>query len=160
MKNTPRLPREMHMTEHSSTQEKQARDNQFDTTELLLREYEEIGQCWRHDDQVASQLTGMLFPLAVGAFVLPFAYPNLERLSLALGGTLMMLFWLLYYLRLQPKHALRFRRAKEIERILGLNHHRQFDEVGLRTRLPSITQLRVGIFVIYCLSWVVLLLIP
>jgi hypothetical protein len=147
------------MTENSMTEEKQPKADQTDDAEILLREYEEIGECWRHDDQVASQLTAMLFPLAVGAFVLPFAYPSLARLPVALGGTLMMLFWLLYYLRLQPRFALRFKRAKEIEHLLGLNHHTQFDEPGLKTRAPSITQLRMAIFVIYCLVWVVLMLI-
>jgi hypothetical protein len=146
------------MTENS-TEKTRPKAGHFDTTEILLREYEEIGQCWRHDDQVASQLTAILLPLAVGAFVLPFAYPSLARLPVALGGTLMMLFWLLYYLRLQPRFALRFKRAKEIEHLLGFNHHTRFDEPGLQTRTPSITQLRITIFVIYCLVWIVLLLI-
>jgi len=148
------------MMENSMTEEMHPKAGQTNDPEILLREYEEIGKCWRHDDQIASQLTAMLFPLAVGAFVLPFAYPSLARLPVALGGILMMLFWLLVYLRLRPIFTLRLKRAKEIERLLGLNHHIKFDEPGLQTRVPSIMQLRIAIFVVYCLVWVVLLLIP
>jgi len=50
--------------------------------ELLLREYEEIGRCWRHIEQMATHLTIAIFPLVFGAIILPFAYPQLAQLHL------------------------------------------------------------------------------
>jgi len=127
-------------------------------TSLLISEYQEIGNSWRHDDQTAAHLTATLLPLGIGAIILPFAYPKLAKLPIALGSIMMMSFWLLYYLRLDARFALRFSRAKEIEGLLGFDHHRRFENPGLKTRIPRITFLRIGIFIAYCLIWIILLI--
>ena len=130
--------------------------------QLLLAEYQEIGQCWRHDDQVSAHLTAVLFPLAVTAVLLPFLHHGIHGLALipvAAGGTLMMTFWLLYYLRMESRFALRFTRAKEIERTLRFEHHIRFNDPGLDTKFPSITRLRKLTFCLYCMLWIIVLFI-
>ena len=128
------------------------------TIDLMLAEYSELGNTWRHDDQTAAQLTATLFPLAIGAVILPFVYHELARLPVALGSVLMMAFWLLYYLRIEARIHLRFQRMKELERMLGFEHHTRFDTPGLDTRVPSIKWLRVATFFFYCAMWVLILL--
>lgn len=124
--------------------------------ELLLREYEEIGQCWRHDDSLATQWTAALFPLAVGAFVLSItrSRPAILPAMLCVSGILMMLYWLFYYLRIYRRMALRYQRAKEIERELGFQHHCRFDQPGISRWVPNLAVLRIIIFIIYVSIWV------
>jgi hypothetical protein len=146
------------MTESNYNQSEKFKASHSYNSELLLHEYEEIGQCWRHDDQTAAQLTTTLFPLALGALLLPYAYPKIARSPVALGGIFMMAFWLLYYLRMESRFVLRFQRAKEIEKILGFEHHLRFEGNGLKTKVPSITKLRIYTFIVYCVIWTVLLI--
>jgi hypothetical protein len=144
------------MGDNSSDAEK-INEDEVPKNSLLINEYQEIGNSWRHDDQTAAQLTSTLLPLGIGAIVLPFAYTQLAKLPVALGSIMMMSFWLLYYLRMEARFVLRFSRAKEIERLLGFEHHLRFEDPGLKTRLPSITFLRIATFIAYCIIWAVLL---
>lgn len=144
------------MADNSSDTEK-TNGKDISKKSLLISEYQEIGNSWRHDDQTAAHLTATLLPLGIGAIVLPFAYPKLAKLPIALGSIMMMSFWLLYYLRMEARFVLRFERAKEIEKLLGFDHHQRFDNPGLITRIPSITFLRIGTFITYCIIWIILL---
>lgn len=146
------------------TQESEARDdretvNPRRRVHLLLVEYEEIGRCWRHDDDIAVRLTAILLPLAVGALALALGYPLPPRLVIGLGGMLLMLFWFLYYVRVSARAVLRFGRAKEIERALGLHSHLGFDGPSTPSKTPNIQTLRTVTFIGYCVAWLIVMLL-
>jgi hypothetical protein len=127
--------------------------------QLLVHEYEEIGQCWRHVEQMATHLTTVIFPLVFGAIILPFAYPQLARLTIALGSIMLLLLWLLYFLRVDLWIIVRIERAKEIERELGFSHYIKIDQTNKKKFAPRAKVIRLATFIAYCIIWTIILFV-
>ena len=131
--------------------------------ELLLKEYEEIGQWLRSDDALITQWTAILLPIALGILVLPFTFwehRKIVNVILGIAAIPTMVFWLIYCNRISERSKLRLKRAKEIEEILRFNHYQQYDEHGARKGSITFKQMLIGVYSIYGLIWVILVFGP
>ena len=90
--------------------------------DLLIAEYSEIGNCYRHDDTVAFNMGSFLLPVALGAVAVAAGQPKL-RLVIGLGSLLVCAYWLAVVARVSWYTSLRLARAAQIEEILGFDHH-------------------------------------
>ena len=116
----------------------------------LLEEYRELGLCWRHDDEMFSKLTNVLFPLSIGALTLPYLKDGVPKLLAAVGGLTLMTFWFLSYLIHKRRFEIRFTRIHEIEWILGLDSHLKYERKSIKNKLKD-QPLRYCVFIVYLL---------
>lgn len=93
----------------------------------LLEEYKELGLCWRHDDEMLSKLTAVLFPLSIAALTLPHLKGDIPKLLVAIGGLMLMAFWFFTSESYQDRFHIRWSRIHEIEQILGFDSHLRID---------------------------------
>ena len=114
----------------------------------LLEEYREQGLCWRHDDDVFSKLTAILFPLSIGALTLPYLKVGVPKLFAVIGGLILMTFWYLSSESYEHRFKIRWTRIHEIEQILGLDSHLRMDRERSKSGLKG-QHLRRCIFVPY-----------
>jgi hypothetical protein len=87
-------------------------------------EYQEIGEFARHDDTVDLTVSGVLIPLLVSALAEAW-YDHRFALPLAFGSAVVWLYWYSVKQRRMGFLLLRLQRARELERIAGLDHHRR-----------------------------------
>jgi hypothetical protein len=94
---------------------------------VLLAEYAEIGSSWRNDVETAWRFYALI--MAPGLAALYFATINHAYVcSLGLPGVAFVWFALLFYRRQGNRNQIRWNRAHEIERMLGMRHHLNIDE--------------------------------
>lgn len=117
-------------------------------SEILMAEYTELGLCWRHDDQIFHNLTGILLPITLGTITIPFMNDDIPRLPVFLGSLILISFWYLSSFRYDRRHITRYKRIHEIEEELGLDSHLKFRNAkqGIPFKL-----LRVSIYISYLL---------
>ena len=89
----------------------------------LLEEYREQSLCWRHDDDMFSKLTAVLFPLSIAALTLPYLKSGTPKLLCVVGGLMLMNFWFLTSKSYENRSNIRWSRIHEIERILEFDSH-------------------------------------
>jgi hypothetical protein len=87
-------------------------------------EYTEINAAWRHDDTMTAALTAAIYPITFGAFVLAFSNTP-ARYVLAGGSVLLYCVFYAAQARLHGYSESRLGRARELEEIGGLQHHRR-----------------------------------
>jgi len=110
---------------------------------------------------MTSALAAVTYPITVGAFVAAVSYPQ-ARYFLALGSLVLYLVFFATQARLRMYTETRLGRARELEAIAGLNHHR-----AIEAALPgrrwyeggiSIRRIREGLFLALIGGWALLLL--
>ena len=125
-------------------------------------EYSEINAAWRHDDTMTSALAAVTYPITVGAFVAAVSYPQ-ARYLLALGSLALYLVFFATQARLHVYTETRLARARELEEIAGLNHHR-----AILATLPgrrwyeggvSIRRIRGALLLVLIGAWTLLLVL-
>ena len=126
--------------------------------ELLLAEYNELGHCWRHDDQLFSNLTAVLLPISVGGLTLPYLKDGIPKFPVAVGCAILMTFWYLSSLRYERRHRIRYERIHSIERLLGFDSHLKFDEKINTAKWPSFQKLRLVVYLAYIITLVTTLI--
>lgn len=108
-------------------------------------EYVQISEFARHDDIVDLTVSGVLLPLLVAALVEAW-YDHQFALPLAFGSFFVWLYWYSVKQRRMTFLLLRLERARELEEIAGLDHHRRIfraDRHGRpRVDLASLIKIR------------------
>lgn len=119
-----------------------------DIEKHLLEEYREQCLCWKHDDDMFSKLTAILFPLSIAALTLPYLKPGTPKLLCVVGGLMLIAHWFFTSESFEDRSNIRWSRIHEIERILGFDSHLRID----RERQKSVWKgvpLRRLIFIVY-----------
>ena len=114
----------------------------------LLEEYKEQSLCWRHDDDIFSKLTAVLFPLSIAALTLPYLKAGTPKLLAVVGGLMLMTFWFLSSRSFEHRSYIRFSRIHEIERILEFDSHLRIDRERTKSVLKG-QRLRSWMFGLY-----------
>ena len=114
----------------------------------LLEEYKEQSLCWRHDDDMFSKLTAVLFPLSIAALTLPYLKAGAPKLLCVVGGLMLMTFWFLLSRSYEHRSYIRWSRIHEIERILGFDSHLRIDREKAKNVLKG-QRLRSWMFGLY-----------
>ena len=114
----------------------------------LLEEYREQCLCCRHDSDLLSKLTAVLFPLAIAALTLPYLRAGAPKLFAVVGGLMLMIFWFFLSLNYEHKFRIRWSRVHEIERVLGLDSHLRIDRERAKSILKA-QRLRSWMFISY-----------
>ena len=114
----------------------------------LLEEYREQCLCWKHDDNIFSKLTAVLFPLAIAALTIPYLKAGAPKLLCVVGGLMLMAFWFLSSRSFEHRSYIRFSRIHEIERILGFDSHLRIDRERAKSVLKG-KRLRSWMFGLY-----------
>ena len=114
----------------------------------LLEEYREQCTCWRHDDNIFSKLTAVLFPLAIAALTIPYLKAGAPKLLCVIGGLMLMAFWFLSSRSFEHRSYIRFSRIHEIEQILGFDSHLRIDRERTKSILKG-KRLRSWMFGLY-----------
>lgn len=87
-------------------------------------EYQEIGEFARHDDSVDLTISGVLLPLLVSALAAAW-HDHQLAIPLAFGSFVVWLYWYSVKKRRMDFLLLRLQRARDLESIAGLDHHRR-----------------------------------
>ena len=141
--------------------EKALEDRSRPLTEDERAEYIEIGELYRHDDQLIYHGASTLLPLSYGSIAIAAQFPAL-RVALAVFSVSLYLYWLLHSVRLSWYTAVRLERARELERLAGLKLHTW---VGVDPPAPydrqfgrriSIRTLRWVFLIVLLASWAIL----
>ena len=114
----------------------------------LLEEYREQCLCWKHDDDIFSKLTAVLFPLSIAALTLPYLKAGPPKLLCVVGGLMLIAYWFFTSESIEDRSNIRWSRIHEIERFLGFDSHLRID----RERQKSVWKgvpLRRLIFIAY-----------
>ncbi len=94
---------------------------------ILLVEYEEIGRCWRHDNETAWRILSIFVPTSLAGL---FLSAKNSALIFAIGLLAVILIWLTFFLYLRQHFymSVRFYRARDIENLVGMKHQLDFKE--------------------------------
>lgn len=114
----------------------------------LLEEYEELGLCWRHDDNWISKLGAVLLPLSIASLTIPYLRAGTPKLLAVVGGLTLITYWYLSSSICKGRFEIRFSRIHEIERILGLDSHLRYDRESAKKTFKH-QRLRCAMFVGY-----------
>jgi hypothetical protein len=90
-------------------------------------EYQEIGQFARHDDTIHLSVSSLTVPVLFAALGWGWQHPDLVT-PLASGSLVLWIYWWVVRTRRNQFAAVRYARARELERRGGLNHHRQIEQ--------------------------------
>jgi hypothetical protein len=141
------------MMNESATVESEKRS----LTEDERLEYAEIGELYRHDDQMVYTAATVFLPLAFGALAVGAQFPATSVWA-AFFSLSIYLFWVLIATRCSWFTAVRLERARELERLSGMNHHLLLKEPPLALRKGaghyiSIRRLRWIFLLILLVGW-------
>ena len=89
-------------------------------------EYNQIGDFYRHDDNMAYRFGSIILPTSLGAFGVSLKYPDMG-LPLYTLSSILYLYWILFCERLAWFSEIRMNRAHELEEEAGLSHHRRIN---------------------------------
>jgi hypothetical protein len=104
-------------------------------------EYQEIGEFARHDDIVHLTMSSVLLPVL--AATLGYAWQNrVAAIPLAFASFTVWLYWFSVKKRRMDFLELRLRRARELEEIAGLYHHRLIHWADVALTLDATTWVR------------------
>jgi hypothetical protein len=121
-------------------------------------EYSEIGEMYRHDDQMTYSAASVFLPLSYGALVVGAQFPSV-KLWVAFFSISLYLYWQLLSVRSSWYSAVRLERARELEKIAGLKHHHLIGEPPPRLKSQlgyhiSIRRLRYFFLAVLVAGWI------
>ena len=121
-------------------------------------EYQEIGLAYRHDDTISMTAQGLFWPAAVA--VEAYAWYAQVHLIPAMLASLF-LFWIGFEIarRMMANTDARLERARELEEVLRMDHHRRLWDK--REKMPGtrIRDIRTRISLALVISWAVTLIL-
>jgi len=90
-------------------------------------EYNQIGDFYKHDDNMAYRFGSIILPTSLGAFGFSLKYSKIG-LPLYTFSSILYIYWILFCERLRCYSKIRMSRARELEEKAGLGHHCRINE--------------------------------
>ena len=142
-----------------------------DKTKVLIAEYQEINNWYRHNNTMAWTMGTILIPLSLG--ILAFTIQNfkertvIELLFIAIASQGVLIIWALMFERMSFYTKIRKPRLNYLEEILGMENHLIFEKKTLLekksvSRFGSVIGIRLLIqilIILFTVIWIGLIVV-